>query len=135
MTQLLNDDTQVLDEDSPAKTWVQSQRDARKSGIDTHPYFAGNLTITDQAGINNWFSRNIQDARTRQHLWNGTLPTGHARTLLLAHRLRPKHGLLPECPAESQHRERERFLLQKAWEFQTRFKVRRLAVDITNPYL
>ncbi|KAJ7586593.1 hypothetical protein C8J56DRAFT_1085058 [Mycena floridula] len=53
-------------------------------------------------------------------------------TLLLAHRFRPIHIQLRDCPPEDQPPDQELFLVQKAWEIQTdgNCRVPTMAIDV-----
>ncbi|KAJ6523218.1 hypothetical protein DFH09DRAFT_1047292 [Mycena vulgaris] len=82
---------------------------------------AGDLSVLDQAQVMNWFERHVANGdKAVRSMWVGRIPLAHAYTLLFAHRY--YHLIIAEkdCPAAEEERKHRRFVLQAAWEYQSR---------------
>jgi hypothetical protein len=115
LTQLLHQPGDV-ESDIPAKTWLETQKEIRSIGKSIP--FTGSLTLQDLIAVNHWYYKNVKDASKLQHLWIGSTPIGHARTLLVAARQRALFISSWESSPEihSQFINIDAFVIYRAWE-------------------
>ncbi|KAF9064256.1 hypothetical protein BDP27DRAFT_1367319 [Rhodocollybia butyracea] len=115
LTQLLHQ-PEDIESDIPAKTWLETQTEI--GGIGKSIPFTGTLTLQDLIAVNHWYYKNIKGASTLQHLWIGSIPIGHARTLLVAARQRTLFVDSWESSPEihSQFVDIDTYVVDRAWE-------------------
>ncbi|KAF9065975.1 hypothetical protein BDP27DRAFT_1404631 [Rhodocollybia butyracea] len=100
LTQLLHQ-PEDIESDIPAKTWLKLKQKSE-----------------DLIAVNHWYYKNIKGASTLQHLWIGSIPIGHARTLLVAARQRTLFVDSWESSPEihSQFVDIDTYVVDRAWE-------------------
>lgn len=103
----------------PVIRYIQAQKksatEALRRGM---VFYAGDLSLNEQAQISNWIYNKVEGAKTAVHLWVGGAALAHAFTLVIAHRKHAEICKLPEYALAKSSEAQEQFILDTAWRYQ-----------------